>query len=217
MPGKWITQGKGTDAKHIMVQDSRSNRLTDLGEENETSVLEYPFPDPEIEALQNGISKLSSYTGFEVDYILHVKETLRDLEQHFGDHEAFEQLMDMVDVVFDSLVQLKQRIRNLNNKGVSEGFSTKYLETRISALTRENELLRGYFEKLPEAATPEGSDLVRSEDLILEKLNESKDVVNGLKDFQGISIPYDNQRDSRDFEHLKRGAINRYIQSEETA
>ena len=215
MPGKWITQGRGTDAKHIMVQDSRSNRMTDLEEENETSVLEYPFPDTEIEALQNGISKLSSYTGFEVDYILHVKETLRDLELHFGDQEAFGQLMEMVDVVFDSLVQLKQRIRNLNNKGVSEGFSTKYLETRVSALTRENELLKGYFEKLPEAATPEGRDLVRSEDLIIEKLQESKDAVNGLKDFQGVSIPYDNQRDSRDFEHLKRGAINRYIQSEE--
>ncbi len=82
---------------------------------------------------------------------------------------------------------------------------------RISALTRENELLKGYFEKLPEAATPEGLDLVRSEDLIIERLNESKDVVDGLKDFQGISIPYDNQRDSRDFEHLKKGAINRYV------
>ncbi len=215
MPGKWITQGRGTDAKHIMVQDSRSNRMTDLEEENETSVLEYPFPDTEIEALQNGISKLSSYTGFEVDYILHVKETLRDLELHFGDQEAFGQLMEMVDVVFDSLVQLKQRIRNLNNKGVSEGFSTKYLETRVSALTRENELLKGYFEKLPEATTPEGADLIRSEELILERLLESKDVVDGLKDFQGVSIPYDNQRDSRDFEHLKRGAINRYIQREE--
>ena len=215
MPGKWITQGKGTDAKHIMVQGERSNRPTDLEEENETSVLEYPFPDPEIEALQCGISKLSSYTGFEVDYILHVKETLRDLESSFGDQEAFEQLMEMVDVVFDSLVQLKQRIRNLNNKGVSEGFSTRYLETRVSALIKENELLKRYFEKLPEAATPEGLDLIRSEALILERLNESWNAVNDLKGFQGVSIPYDNQRDSRDFEHLKRGAINRYIQGEE--
>ena len=173
MPGRWITQGKGTDAKHIRIQEGGSNHLADLEEPNATSVLEYPFPDPGIEALQSGISKLSSYTGFEVDYLLHVKETLKDLESSFADQEAFQQLMGMVDVVFDSLVQLKQRIRNLNNKGVSEGFSTKYLETRISALTRENELLKGYFERLPEAATPEGLDLVRSEDLILEKLKES--------------------------------------------
>lgn len=94
---------------------------------------------------------------------------------------------------------------------VCEEFLTQFPRTRVSALIRENELLKGFFEKLPEAAMPEGLDLIRSEGLILSKLQESREVVDGLKDFQGVSLPYDNQRDSRDFEHLKRGAINRYI------
>ena len=142
---------------------------------------------------------------------MHVRETLRDIEDGLGDQEAFRQLMDKVDVIFNSLIKMKKRIRDLNNKGLLEGFSTKYLETRITTLTRENELLRRYFERLPEANTPEGMDLVRSEDLILKKLQESWNVVGGLKDFQGVSILYDTQKDSRDFEHLKRGAIKRYI------
>ena len=64
-----------------------------------------------------------------------------------------------------------------------------------------------------QSAAPEGLDLAWSEDLIIEELQESKDVVVGLKDFHAASIPYDNQRDSRDFEHLKREAINRDSQN----
>lgn len=214
MAGKWITQGKGTDAKHIPISSRGSTR--DLEEDIQaTSVMEYPFPEPEVASLQKAISQLYTDTDEEIHYLLHIKETLMDLEPTFSDHEAFEQLLDILDVVFDSTVQLRQRIRNINNEGVNEGFSTKYLEQRLSALTKENTTLRGYFERLPQANTPEGRDLVRSEDQILEDLSKSTDSVRSLTDFQGVSLPYDNQRDSRDFNHLKKGALHRYLSSPE--
>ena len=88
-------------------------------------------------------------------------------------------------------IQLKQRIRNLNNKGISKGFSTKYLETWVADMIKENEPLKGYSEKLSGVATREGFDLIRSEDNILSKIQEPKGVVDGLKDFYGVSFTYD--------------------------
>lgn len=214
MAGKWITQGKGTDARHIPI----NNRVStpDLDDDiRTTSVMEYPFPEPEIEGLQQAISRLYTDTDEEIHYLLHVKEILMDLEPTFADQEAFDQLLEMLDVVFESTVQLRQRVRNINNDGVNEGFSTKYLKQRLSALTKENTTLRGYFEQLPQAFTPEGRDLIRSEDIILEDLRKSAESVDDLTDFQGVSLPYDNQRDSRDFEHLKKGALHRYLSNPE--
>lgn len=79
---------------------------------------------------------------------------------------------------------------------VCEEFLTQFHRTRAFDLIRENDLLKGYFKTFTESITFERLDLIRAEFFILSKLQKSKKVVDGLKDFQGVSIPNDNQREN---------------------
>ena len=40
---------------------------------------------------------------------------------------------------------------------------------------------------------------------MLAEIEEPKGVVDGLKDFYGVSVTYDTWKDSIDFEHLRKG------------
>lgn len=207
--GKWVTMGKGPDARHIPIEPGQQMVTPPT-----LGVYDYYDDLPEnYRVLLDNIAKLYNNIEGYIEDELEVKNAYARLEGTFDDPEAYRQLMELVRHVFYVLATLQTHVANINSTSLKKGIDLKYLYNTISALERQSEEIQDILMDMPQYHTEEGMRAYESQRRVSESLQKEGLAIMSLMQ---QDYPHGRPRTSRDWKHLEKRALKGYIERSKT-